>query len=685
MVSGSFNYDHSGRVRNGGIAEDEKTQGSWLLPDAGANYGVMRGFDVETKKIFGKILSQARNSFDKLLGVPGINKIAAEVGAGHDQSRLEQCNKETQGLGIEIERLDLQIKAQNKIIARMEADIDKQANGLAGIGTLIKRNTIEVRKNKTAALEEKRKKLVAKVAVSEAAAQVCARQRDGYIDWLDNHYSEKISPLENERNMWESKLESFNKDNESLEEDFAGWAAEIPELENQKAEIVKDLAASGVPLRQIEEDISYYDEQIKYRKKSLMDWNDIKLGRAKLEQRIAVINEKIVRMDIRNEFTAAKNIRPLILTSHKPLTPVPVPKRNVGGRKFESRESTVRLEDNIIEWNNFLLGKFGANLKEEMTVYPQELMRLENISGDDLVNMEEFKDLLGDFYKKKISGDENMSLVIGQAIGDFLDTKGGGKQIIPDIDAQDELVDENSEPSGEYGEVAGKDYVEDKYENIEDKIGIGKVLGKWNKYIRKNFNKGFKFEPIVKLPDLLREIENQANKDMAVQEGQPLNPEKFKYIIGRFYNIKFPQSDALYEELGRLMEDFIKDKDNFAGIEMSAVSVPKPMADRRSVEEASSGIETGAGENAELPKLKLNEITAKWYQFIKDEFKNDLAVVISPADLAQKEHAPENISIEEFVEIISRSYENNYRIKEDAKQRLKQLIVRFQKENTLTK
>ncbi len=411
--SHKISEEHSGRgasTENVASEGGAETDGSL---DLRAEYNLHEyGLSPDDRGKLERITDRGRGAFNGLLNVPGLDRAAARFGMKFDQYFLDKSNEETRKLNAKVKDIDDQIKLFNQkneaaaaAAAANNADPNLAAgNSLAGILT-------RTRNEKIDELQRKKEQLMPKIGEHEAAAKVSETNRNRYVDWMRRKNNERIAPLKAKELKYKNELRDFDEKTAPLVIYFKGLKNEVELLEKEKVDGIKEAEEAGLNDKELKEEIKKFNERIKRRRKVLEEWEEIKIKRAKMEQRITRLNAKIKEADRSNEYKAILDKKPLFVTpraEEAASSPNVQEENNVGAQNGRIPEEETNRENpetkydagDLLElWKEHFEQKVDKGFTIDAAV--EEGLSLEE---SEQLTVAEFKQKIKSYYESRFSG-----------------------------------------------------------------------------------------------------------------------------------------------------------------------------------------------------------------------------------------------------------------------------------------
>ncbi len=399
---------------------------------------IISDFNPDNRGFFGRMSERAKKiatgAYEGLYKIPIVNKMVGKLEIAYNQYWIDRHEEKAVEQKGRMDGFDVKIGALDHAKSEIESMIENLGEQkLPGIASLqLKLKVLDAQK---AELLGKKDKAQSKFEKRENKSKLYMNKRDQIADRLIDRYDEKLKPMEKELERLQTCREEAElfimatniKHDEEL--------ARLKGIENKKTKIEDAYRSTGMSEKQIRN-----DGAVKALEEILTEGREkIRAGKTSLEQRKAVIDKKIAKVDAkanpyrdkREQFVRVKAQRPVKME-------VPVRERGQVFRGTEDTRAHIRAESSgdsdtakretsqasetsaqtleqdsteiekekldiltfITEWNVYLRGKHGENVSREL-VNQNDFLRVTGFSRRQKLEPEKFKALLERYYKWK--------------------------------------------------------------------------------------------------------------------------------------------------------------------------------------------------------------------------------------------------------------------------------------------
>lgn len=413
-------------------AEAKKLEGPGKeFADSGPTESMTSRFGAKSREFFEKMTDGGKKIAGKLYEglnkIPGVNMLVAKMEVAYNQTLLDMHEKKAVKAKGKMDCFDVQCNGLDKNKERMEAAIAKLNQlGMPGADSLrLQMQKIDQQKTK---LLDKKDKHQSKFEARENKTKLYAEKRDVIADKLIGRYDDKLVPMEKELERLHSFRDEVDLEIAGVEVRHKRASEELKVEEDEKNELVNILRETGqeamIPklIKPLEIKLAKRREEIRLEKEK------IQKRKIAIDKKIAKADEKAnPHRDKREKFIRVKASRPLEMnvetrkksenrdysettkvgantraqgeSPEEPEEIIANPQAKVEVEREADRER-LDLDTCVLSWNNYLQKKYKKNAASEL-INLGDFQKTCGFSGDFKLDLEEFKNLLGKYLKRK--------------------------------------------------------------------------------------------------------------------------------------------------------------------------------------------------------------------------------------------------------------------------------------------
>jgi hypothetical protein len=403
------NIDQS--TENERLEKNVKGAESYLNPDN-------KGF---FQKMSEKGQAMASNLYENLYKTPGINKIVGKVEIAYNNYWSDKHQEKYSATKSELNQLDNNDKQLGNRFNDLEKIIqDSKLSPLPGIDESLQFELDRLNQEKFK-LSLSKEKLNQELELQGGKVNAYTEKRDQVVDKLVGYYQEKLQPMEQALNTLRDKKDSLDLLSAVAEAKHKEQLSKVNEYETRKNDIISFLEARGDSVEYINKSplVKTLNAEI-FKIKSLVqsERSSFAQGNAEINKEIEVIMKKSKPYSDKVEnFQLAKNSKPLLSENKiinkksdkekpedRPVTSKTLPSKTESSRE---KPQTTSARELISAWNLYL--KSNADNKTAANAIDLDsFTKTTRLSGDSLLELSDFKNILIKYYKLRKDPIENL-------------------------------------------------------------------------------------------------------------------------------------------------------------------------------------------------------------------------------------------------------------------------------------
>lgn len=385
----------------------------------------------ENKGFFEKMSEGGKNIMNKayegLYNIPGVNKAVAKMEIAYNQFWLDKNEEKLVELKSKMEKINLENGDLDRSKEEISALIERlQQQKMPGGESL--QSKLKDISQKRMDSEKRGENIRSELGSNDAKIKLYAGKRDMAADKLIGHYDEKLETIGKEMDSLQYNKDKIDLSAAVAEAKHKEETGRLEKMEESKREVEEALKRTGMP----EKEAKNYPA-IKELEKALKEGREkIKAEKEEIEKKKIEIGQKVAKVEAkvnsykakRGEFVRVKERRPLEKARDKEPGKGETEKERSGGSEGTRTERGKDAGEQmkallyISGWNKYLQKKYGETVSGEL-IDQDDFLRTTGLSEGNILEPEDFKDILGKYYKlRKIPADK-----FNQDIDGFLEKK----------------------------------------------------------------------------------------------------------------------------------------------------------------------------------------------------------------------------------------------------------------------